>query len=552
MKRLTPFTVAIPLLLTASAHASVEKETLELSKKLRPISNEAWQGIAGPRTSESYEIVSGDTLWSISKRLFGDAYYWPKIWALNNSGVTNPHVIKPGRLIAFRPGSGASLPQISVSDTAPLQVDTQTTHVAANDARYRNRSQEWRKFPKQPWEQVEIRLPPGVDPDGFSKQSKLFSHTDRGFELDRIVQTDKLESLGDIERANTEGRFLRVGDKVFIDGDRGALPVGKSFTVTQSPERLKGSETGNKGYIYLNLGRVKIVRHEEDWIVGEVTGGTFAFDRNTFLVPPFPRVRILPPVGAAKELDGMEASVRFDSHLNAFMLAQHKLAFIDRGLEDGLRPGMIFRVYRDRDPAINRRLPRTLDSVIAYVEVIHASQEVCTAIVLSSKDAFEDDSIGHLIADVSELSRERSSAVKEVDVLPPEGAPPSEVLPPTTAQPEKPEKKDELDELDEEDSLSEKEKKELKQLENWESNPPAGETAPAEVMPPGEDAPPAEVLPPSDGDAPPAEVLPPSDAPPLAPPPAEAPVAPPSEEGSLAPPKAKASPEPDDLPPPPF
>src|SRR4051794_6658949 len=69
---------------------SPEEETLALSKKLKPIPDEEWKAITGDRAQQNYAIVRGDTLYTVSKRLFGDGKYWPKIWALNNQSITNP------------------------------------------------------------------------------------------------------------------------------------------------------------------------------------------------------------------------------------------------------------------------------------------------------------------------------------------------------------------------------------------------------------------------------------------------------------------------------
>src|SRR4051794_1212948 len=90
MKRIILFTISIVSTFfgnrvpAAPAGPSPEKESIFLAKHLKPILDEDWKNIAGPRIVEKYSIVQGDTLFDISKRLFGDAKYWPKIWAINN------------------------------------------------------------------------------------------------------------------------------------------------------------------------------------------------------------------------------------------------------------------------------------------------------------------------------------------------------------------------------------------------------------------------------------------------------------------------------------
>lgn len=55
---------------------------------------------AAPQGGEFYTIVSGDCLWNIAKRYYGDGSRWPVIWDANKpmrSG--NPNLIFPGEVI---------------------------------------------------------------------------------------------------------------------------------------------------------------------------------------------------------------------------------------------------------------------------------------------------------------------------------------------------------------------------------------------------------------------------------------------------------------------
>lgn len=52
----------------------------------------------------TYTIISGDTLWSISKRLLGDGSRWNEIYTYNNNKSIiggNPNLIKPGQVITI-------------------------------------------------------------------------------------------------------------------------------------------------------------------------------------------------------------------------------------------------------------------------------------------------------------------------------------------------------------------------------------------------------------------------------------------------------------------
>ena len=49
------------------------------------------------RPGDVYQVVDGDTLWSISRRMLGDPYAWPDIHAANRPAVRDPDVIRPGQ-----------------------------------------------------------------------------------------------------------------------------------------------------------------------------------------------------------------------------------------------------------------------------------------------------------------------------------------------------------------------------------------------------------------------------------------------------------------------
>lgn len=99
--------------------ASIEKRFHSIYEKYNssPTSPEAWSKAAEGRASEEYTVQKGDTLWTISKTFFGNSEYWPKIWAINRQGITNPHQIVPGLKIHFYPGSDEAEPTLAVGET---------------------------------------------------------------------------------------------------------------------------------------------------------------------------------------------------------------------------------------------------------------------------------------------------------------------------------------------------------------------------------------------------------------------------------------------------
>jgi nucleoid-associated protein YgaU len=51
--------------------------------------------------SQTYTVVSGDTLSKIAKRFYGDASKWKPIWEANKSQIKNPDLIQIGQVLTI-------------------------------------------------------------------------------------------------------------------------------------------------------------------------------------------------------------------------------------------------------------------------------------------------------------------------------------------------------------------------------------------------------------------------------------------------------------------
>ncbi len=50
-----------------------------------------------PKKNTIYKVKSGDSLWGIAKKFYGDGNKWPKIYEANKSKISNPDLIKIGQ-----------------------------------------------------------------------------------------------------------------------------------------------------------------------------------------------------------------------------------------------------------------------------------------------------------------------------------------------------------------------------------------------------------------------------------------------------------------------
>jgi nucleoid-associated protein YgaU len=67
-----------------------------------PISDLGPSGTTGQ--SQSYTVVSGDSLSKIARRFYGDANQWPRIYEANRGQISDPDLIHPGQQLKI-PGA---------------------------------------------------------------------------------------------------------------------------------------------------------------------------------------------------------------------------------------------------------------------------------------------------------------------------------------------------------------------------------------------------------------------------------------------------------------
>ncbi len=90
-----------------------ERRMFRIFKQSAPVSSQKWEELVGSRRQEVYGVQAGDTLWDISQTLFGEGFFWSKLWA-ENGGLENPHQISPGQRIQLMAGTESNAPAITV------------------------------------------------------------------------------------------------------------------------------------------------------------------------------------------------------------------------------------------------------------------------------------------------------------------------------------------------------------------------------------------------------------------------------------------------------
>jgi LysM repeat protein len=86
----------------------------------------------------TYVVQTGDTLWSIAQRFYGNPFKWPEIYQANQSQIADPNVISIGQALTI-PGAGtASAAASAATATAARAGDPPSPAPAQADGRYHN------------------------------------------------------------------------------------------------------------------------------------------------------------------------------------------------------------------------------------------------------------------------------------------------------------------------------------------------------------------------------------------------------------------------------
>ncbi len=383
-----------------------EEKVSKISRILKPISDEKWNEMTSSGRPEIYEIQKGDTLWSVSERLFGNANYWPKVWSINNSSLGNPHILQPGAKLVFNPGSANSLPSLNTSiannSVASTESNSSTNSLSGT-------KKEYEKLDPEKWKPQDIerlaKLKDLYDNYGFDKNLKVHVPSRFSFRVPAIANDAKIPHLAEIVASRREGVGLSTGDTVFIRSNNLELQVGTTYGIMTDPVNIKEKKSDRSAYIYESLGEVKIIGIKDQLFVGVLEKSYDVVKRGDRIFPLLPLINDIKPVAATKPV---ESVVFFNHEHRPANTSQFQFIHFDRGIEDGVHVGNVFRVYEYFDPATTQRITDSDFIVNSDAIVVHATAEFSTALVIRSRDTFTRGNFGILLTDISDLERKRN------------------------------------------------------------------------------------------------------------------------------------------------
>jgi LysM repeat protein len=291
-----------------------------------------------------YTIVPGDTLWGLSQRFLKDPYYWPNLWA-NNQSIGNPHFIYPGQRLriysdrieiepAPRPAAAGAKPAAEAPrEEAPQAVSFSTTGSEG------------------------FLLENGANPAGLI----ISLHQDREMAgADDIVYTD----IGLDQGAN-------AGDRFSVYKKMG--PVSHPVTNV-----ILGQQV-------MPLGELQLSEVEEKASKAIVTKSYQEISAGSFLLPYRDRKVTVPLRSADRDLVGYIVQTQTGNTA----IAVNDVVFLDLGKAQGAQPGNMLYIVRDVTPDqrfADSRIEKLPVEVVGALVVVSTGLNSSTAVIVKSVD----------------------------------------------------------------------------------------------------------------------------------------------------------------------
>ncbi len=463
------FIVSVLLAIFSMAAKSPEENLVEILPKLHPISDSQWNELIGPKVGDVYEVQRGDYLWAISKTLFGNPFYWPKVWAINHKGISNPHAIEPGQKLAFNSGSSEAFPSLSDGQGGNLLAEAKgVSSVTAHQGRHK-------KGPLHEYDKVAMDAFSPDDWGNFQERDDALVDDDLRILLDQklayrvpaLVNDNTLPYLGEITGSRRDGTYIAEHDVVFIQSNGQELQVGSFYSVFSNEEKVSHKKSDRTGYSYTSNAEVRVIGVKDSLYIAEVTKAVDVIRRGDRIYPLLPLINSIKPVESRTAVEGL---VLMDPlHMGANS-SQFRYIYFDRGIEDGVEIGNVFRIYDYTDPSTGKRITDSDFLVSADAIVIHATAQFSTALILRSRSTVVKGDLGVLLTDLTEMQR---PGRKIKDSFSPQ------------KQNESDHELDELDELDRKsgEGLGTTEEQEIKELDHWDKSGDRGQEKNLEATP---------------------------------------------------------------------
>ena len=296
------------------------------------------------QTGFYYTVQKGDTLWDLSQKFSDTPWQWPELWKENDQ-IANPHRIYPGeRIRLYRRRGTHGLGEGDQGGKRPVEDGLVMTKMI--DFQYAS-----------------------IERVGFIRKEPVTSH-------------------GTLFKVEGQKEMISTGDLVYIrPGDDFTLMPGKKYTLYRTLKPIIDRKT--KAYIgvqhYL-AGVVEITIKRPEFVLGRIVAAYRPIKVGDLLIP---FQRRLPRLEMQDSPQGLQGQI-IESEEHQAMFGENAIAFIDKGEQEGVRPGQLYWIFKQEQYRINPddKYDVTLTPVLlGELLVLHTEKTTATVLVTDSRSA---------------------------------------------------------------------------------------------------------------------------------------------------------------------
>lgn len=396
-----------------SAVASAQNDDPDFSKEARfheiyknynekPTDEQVWSQSVSQQKSQTYLIQNGDTLWGISETLFGDPFFWPKIWAINHKDIFNPHQIEKGFAVRFFPGSSLEAPAVQiekVTDKTEKKVEQSTAAIEENQIQG-DKAEKVEIPPPRKKPLPVASVPPSLphtysvmvnepQPE-FQMKRKNFFESTAEMDLKYFVTEKEKSSLGQIiEVENGYGsaaQYQYVIVKVKNPSIKTYHVIRELDDIIDLTDSIASESYKRRAKLYEIQGEISLlekVNSKENYYRALVTKSNSLISLNGLLLEgtiqkfDLSYTQAETPAAMAAIIGG-----QFNSRSNIF--SQDAFVYLNKGSNSGFKVGQILKAYNNTKMRNSESVEEENNKEVALIKIINVSDMFATGYVLKT------------------------------------------------------------------------------------------------------------------------------------------------------------------------
>ena len=291
-----------------------------------------------------YTVQKGDTLWDLSQQFSNSPWQWTELWQ-ENQQIVNPHRIYPGERIRLYRRKGAHrYGMLDADKDAGAKVE----------------------FP----------------PDSLSYYLSAI-------DLVGFIRKQPVDPHGTIYKVREAKEMIYERDIIYIKPEGGAqLTPGSKYTIYRTLKPIRA--VYNNQYIGIQhyiTGLVEIIQQEEQFVIGKVLKSYRPIFVNDNIMPYNQRPQ---RIALQKSQEGIEGRI-IEGEEHQTMIGDTTIAFIDKGKQDGIKPGQFYSLYYQDEHRVKLTSgSQTIYTPVDFGEllVVHIEDTTSTVLITRAEKEF--------------------------------------------------------------------------------------------------------------------------------------------------------------------